>query len=142
MLLSLIACATVTLTIPKAPEIDVERLLDCIAQVENWDGHSAGAAGEWGEFQMRPEVWQHCRGALRKTMKQATPSEHRTAAREELLFRMATLEINHVKATPYSAALAWTAGVAAVVNQTAREEKRAYAKRVVNLYHDTTTKSP
>lgn len=136
MLLSLIACATVTLTIPKAPPIDVERLLDCIAQIESWDGKTTGKAGEWGAFGIVPSVWKHARGASRKTIQQATPSEMRTAARDEMLFRMATLQINHMVLTPRLCALAWGAGVSAVIQDAASEAKRDYARRVENLYNE------
>ncbi len=136
MIMTLLAAATVTLTIPKPPEVDVERMLDAIAACENWDNKTAGAAGEWGIFQMTPASWTHARGSLRKTIQQATPSEMRTAAREELLFRMATARINHVEPTPFICGLLWTAGVSATLKHTASQAKRAYATRCENLYSE------
>lgn len=136
MITMLLAAATVTLAIPKAPAIDVERLLDAISAVENWDKHSTGAAGEYGPFQMLPSVWLHCR-TVRKTMQQATPSEHRAAARQELLFRIATMQINHMDVTVYLGALSWTAGVSATINHSASVKKHAYAQLCENLYGET-----
>ena len=134
MLTAFLAAAAVTLTIPPPPKLDVERLLDTIAAVENWDGKTTGAAGEWGAFQMTPATWKHCRGTLHKTIRQATPSELRTAAREELLFRMATLQINHHTLTPFLVGLAWGAGVSAVLKDSASDAKREYALRCAAVY--------
>jgi hypothetical protein len=134
MISAVLAAAVITFSVPQPPKLDVERMLDAIAGVENWDGRTPGAAGEWGPWQMTPAVWKHCRGTLHKTLQQATPSELRTAAREELHFRMATLEINHHKLTAFLVGLSWTAGVKATLSNTATDAKREYAKRVEAIY--------
>ncbi len=133
MISSLLACAVITFAIPKPAELDVERLLDAIKDVEAWDGKSTGAAGEYGPFQITPAVWIHCR-TVRKTMIQATPSEHRAAARAELLFRIATAQINHMTVTPYICGLLWGAGVSATIGHTASPAKHEYATHVMNCY--------
>ena len=134
MLTAFLAAAAVTLTIPPPPKLDVERLLDAIAAVENWDGKTRGAAGEWGPWQMTPEVWKRCRGNIRKTLQMAEPHELRAAAREELQFRIATLQINHHVPTAFLVALAWGAGVRATLDGKATEKKREYARRVETVY--------
>ena len=134
MISSVLAAAVITFSVPQQPKLDVERMLDAIAGVENWDGHTKGAAGEWGPWQMTPTVWKHCRGTLHKTMQQATPSELRTAAREELHFRIVTLEMNHETITPFIVGLAWGAGMTATLKNTATRAKHDYAHRVANLY--------
>lgn len=67
-------------------------------------------------------------------MRHGTPSEWRAAAREILLTRSVALEMNFVGVTPYTLALAYGAGVHAVLSGKASAEKRAYASRVVNIY--------
>lgn len=37
--------------------LDVPRIIYAIKQVENWDGHTRGAAGEWGPMQMTPSIY-------------------------------------------------------------------------------------
>ncbi len=133
MISLILAAATVTLAIPTAPALDVERLLDAIAEVEAWDGKTPGASGEWTRWQMLPSVWLHCR-TVRKTMIQATPSEHRAAARQELLFRIATAQINHMTVTPYLCGLLWGAGVSATINHKAGPAKHEYATHIMNCY--------
>ena len=141
MLAALLAAA-VTLTIPEPPKLDVERMLAAIVAVEAWDGKSTGAAGEYGAYQITPAVWKLTRIGSTRTMRQATPSEHHAAAREELLFRIAALQMNHVRITPTSAALAWCAGVSATINGTASKVKLAYAERAENLYRDAQKTKP
>ena len=136
MLSALLASAIVTLTIPAPPKIDVEKMLDAIAGAEAWDGKTVGKAGEWSAYQLTPAVWKHCRGTLNKSMRQATPSELRAAAREELQFRIVTLEINHITPTPFLCGLAWSAGVSSVLRNTASQAKLDYATRTANLYSD------
>ena len=142
MISALLASAVITFALPEAPKLDVEKMLDAIAGAENWDGHSVGKAGEVGPWQMTPAVWRHCRGSLRKTMQQATPSELRTAARAELMFRIATAQINHRTVTPFLCGLLWGAGVSAALNGTASEAKRAYAERVRSIYQDSAKEKP
>jgi hypothetical protein len=83
---------------------------------------------------MTPAVWKHSRGTLQKTLQQATPSELRTAAREDLQFRIVTLEMNHEAITPFIVGLAYGAGVTATLKNTASRAKHDYAHRVANLY--------
>lgn len=134
MLAGVLAAAVITFSVPQPPKLEVERMLDAIAGAENWDGRTPGAAGEWGPWQMTPAVWKHCRGTLRKSLQQATPSELRTAAREELHFRIVTLEMNHEPITPFIVGLAWTAGMSATLKNTASRVKHDYAHRVANIY--------
>lgn len=136
MLSALIAAATVSIVIPEPPKLDVDAMLYAIRQCENWDGKTEGAAKEWTAYQFTPAVWQHTRIGKTKTMRQATPSEHHAAAREELLFRMASLAINHIEPTVCNLALSWTAGVSATINGTASEAKKRYALKCVALYQD------
>ena len=141
MLSLIIASAIVTVTIPQPEKIDCERMLDAIAVAENWDKKSEGKAGEWGEFQMTPTVWRKTRIGKRKTMQQATPEERRAGAREDLLVRIATLQVNHFTISPFIVALAWNAGLTATIGHNTSKIKQAYAERCATIY-DNETKNP
>ena len=39
------------------PAIDVPRLIEAIAMVENWDGKTMGKAGEWHRLQFKPATF-------------------------------------------------------------------------------------
>lgn len=130
-MLTMLAVITLPLLVP-AP-LDAERILDCIRAVENWDGRTAGRAGEWGHWQMRPKVWAHYSSVPQV---RASPQEERRVAREHLAWIRKTLHGQAVKETPYAIALCWTAGTETVLRAAASPQKRDYATRARALYED------
>jgi hypothetical protein len=137
MITTLLASAVIVFAVPEPEKLDIERMLDAIRGAENWDGKSTGHAGEYGPYQMTPEVWRKSRMGWKKDIREATPDEWRAAALEDLRFRIVSLEINHFRVTPFLAALAWTAGVRAVITHTASRAKADYATRAERLYAET-----
>lgn len=129
----MLAAATITFAIPAPRAINEDRLLDCIARTENWDGRTAGRSGEWGDFQMIPSTW---RAYSPKPIRLATKAEWREGARKHLSWLKRSLTANHCDVTVFTLALAWNAGAHAVGRKTCPAEKLAYADRCEALYEE------
>lgn len=98
-------------------------LLHAIALVETGGrAHVVGQAGERGAFQMTPAVVASAGGY-----------SERHAAKELRRIEAVMLHAN-IDPSPYNLALAWNAGVGAVVRGRAPESSYDYAQRVRNTY--------
>ena len=123
------------------PTLSIPILLEAIEEVENTPNHYIGASGERSKYQITPTVW---------AMWSSKPFESASSSRLPDLqetYRVARHHIHHIRAalhakeapeTPYLIALAWTAGLTAVLNDCASDRKKDYAQRVENIYHSLT----
>jgi hypothetical protein len=102
------------LALPLRAEVDLPRLLDCIAQVETGNRPMIGAHGERGRCQ--------------------TTFAARVTIRGSPLAYLAWLARIVHDPTPYRLALAWHAGPTGMKIANARQ--RAYAERVERLYEN------
>lgn len=100
--------------------LDLERLVWAIKQVENWDGHTRGAMGEWGAMQMRPAIYKRYAndelGYVQKLVDEAR-------------------SLNRLP-TPWLIGLLHNAGYPAVAKHRAHAAKLDFAQRVENCYED------
>ena len=118
-----------------AKPIDEGKMLDSIRQVENWDGKTLGAKGEWGPWQMTPGVFHdYIRTPVGVKVRTATKTQLREAAVKHLAWLFGMLSEHHLPVTPYAIGLAWGAGFEAVRTNSASPAKRDYAQRCENLY--------
>lgn len=106
--------------------------LEAIHMVENpRDLATAGPAGELGAYQFRRETWaMHTTRPFRDALVRAYSDEVALAHYEWL---RAGLKRNGLEASSYNIALAWNAGLSAVVKGRAPRAARFYAERVNNL---------
>lgn len=111
------------ITLGTAQAVDLHRLHDCIAQVEDWQGRR-GRAGEIGPTQILPQVW-------RRYSNQRYSAEE---ARRVTLAHLVWLQSNVENPTVYRLALAWNAGAAATNRCRINDRQADYAQRVRNLY--------
>ena len=106
--------------------------LEAIHQVENpRDLAKAGPAGELGAYQFRRETWSKYtarpfRDALIRVCSDQVAVAHYEWLREGL-------KRNGLEVSPYNIALAWNAGLGAVVKGRVPRAARSYAERVNNL---------
>lgn len=106
--------------------------LKAINLVENpRNSPKPGAAGELGPYQFRERTW---RMHTSKPFALAVEREHadEVAVLHYEWLRVG-LERNGMTASPYNIALAWNAGLSAVVNGRVGTGTRGYASRVANL---------
>ena len=94
-------------------------LLAGIAEVEGWQGR-VGPAGEMGPWQMLPRVWVSYAGTAEQRA-----VKHLRYLEKELLQA-------GVDPQPFNLALAWNAGLAAVLRGRAPARAYDYARRVCN----------
>jgi hypothetical protein len=106
--------------------------LQAIHLVENpRDLTRPGPAGELGAYQFRSKTWaQHSTRPFRDALVRAYSDEVALAHYDWLC---AGLRRNGVAVTPYNIALAWNAGLTAVVKGRVPRTARSYAERVNNL---------
>jgi len=131
--LVLAACALLA----AAPARGAERweVLQAIHWVENpRDVVRAGPCGELGPYQFRESTWRMHTAepfsrALDKGRADAVAAAHYEWIRTQL-------ESRGVKATPYTIALAWNAGVGRAATGKVPAASRDYATRVSNLVRD------
>lgn len=109
--------------------------LHAIHLVENpRDLTRPGPAGELGAYQFRRETWaQHTTRPFRDALIRAYSDEVALSHYEWL---RAGLKRNGLAVTPYNIALAWNAGLTAVVKGRVPRAARLYAERVNNLAED------
>ena len=109
--------------------------LQAINLVENpRNSPKPGANGELGPYQFRDSTW---RMHTSKPFSLAVQKEHAdqvAVIHYEWLRR--GLERNGLSASPYNIALAWNAGLSAVVNGRVGSRTRGYASQVVNLVEE------
>jgi hypothetical protein len=141
MISAIVASAAVSFSLPPVPELSQERLLDAIAQAENWDGITPGKAGEWGPWQMTPAVWRQHMGAL--PFRTASKADLRQAAAKHLRWLCQTLNSRYLPVNPFYLAVAWNAGWRAAASKNRLPPDVAdYAQRVTNLYENVEYPSP
>jgi hypothetical protein len=109
--------------------------LQAIHMVENpRDLTKPGPAGELGAYQFRQETWSmHSQRPFRDALIRACSDEVAVAHYEWL---RAGLTRHGIEATPYNIALAWNAGLMAVLKGRAPRTACFYAERVNNLAED------
>ncbi|HTZ20148.1 MAG TPA: hypothetical protein VMC06_04630 [Opitutaceae bacterium] len=112
--------------------MDREATLEAIHQVENpRDLQRAGPAGELGAYQFRRETWQmHTARPFYEALDRQASDE--VAARHFEWLRRGLVRGGYAPTT-YNIALAWNAGLGAVLHQRAPARSHFYAERVVNL---------
>jgi hypothetical protein len=106
--------------------------LQAINLVENpRNSPKPGAMGELGPYQFREGTW---RMHTSKPFSMAVQREHADEiAVKHYEWLRRGLERNGLTANPYNIALAWNAGLSAVVNGRVGNRTRGYASQVVNL---------
>jgi len=106
--------------------------LQAIHWVENPDDlETPGPFGELGPYQFRSETWRRYTGRpFRQALDRKASDEVAVKYYESI---KSSLERSGVAATAYNIAMAWNAGINAVVNDTAPASSHDYASRVENL---------
>ncbi len=109
--------------------------LQAIHLIENPRNSSQpGAHGELGAYQFRQTTWRmHTRKSFRNALIRAHADEVAVAHYDWLGQQ---LRRNGIPATSYNIALAWNAGIGAVVSGQVPRASRQYAQRVVNIARD------
>ena len=127
------------ITVPPAyfHPLDNDLLLRAIAETENWDGESQGAAGEQGPWQILPSTWRqytrrtmpYSRNGWAQPFAQNVLHEHASWCRDEM-------EKHGLPQTAYTFALFWKAGAGRVLRNGVRRVDREYSERASNLYRE------
>lgn len=125
--------AVIKFVLPAPPDFNVDREVDVLRLVEHWDGHTRGAAGEWGHWQFTPPLW---RSLSRQPQRTASVGEQRQAAKRHVLWIVQQLPSLNLPKTAYSVGLVWAAGYKNVAAGRIWRSKIEYANRVRNLYDD------
>ena len=118
--------------------IDIDRLAKAIATIENWDGHSVGAAGERGKYQISLSVWsQHTNKTfvLAASNHPLAVAEQREVVIKHLEWIKGCLPGLKLKRSAFDIALVYTAGYGNVAAKRISPEKRDYANRVATIYY-------
>lgn len=102
------------------PPLDVPKLIRSIKAVENWDGRSTGARGEWGELQMLPAI-------------RAKWGENEVGYVNELVGEC--YAIQRVP-SPYLVGLLHNAGLSKVISGRVEARHYDFSQRVSNVYYD------
>lgn len=114
-----------------AAVLDVPRFLSAVRQVEEWHGRD-GRAGERGPWQITAAVWaMHMPGTPFAMARQEGPA--RACALKHVAWLRARLRAAGADDNAYNLALAWNAGLSAVLRGRAPERSYDYAGRVVAL---------
>ncbi len=106
--------------------------LEAIHRIENpFDSPRPGRCGELGPYQFRESTWR-----MHTTVPFVQAVERRLA--DEVAIRhyewlKRRLECNGLPATPYNIALAWNAGVNAVLRGRVPASTQGYAERATNI---------
>lgn len=109
--------------------------LQAINWVENpRNSTKPGPHGELGPYQFLEKTWRmHTRQPFSMAVQRQQADEVAVAHYEWL---RKGLERNGVAATPYNIAMAWNAGLSAVINGRIGNGTRTYARQVVNLVEE------
>lgn len=118
----------------KADWIDLQVMVETQRVVENWDGRTAGAGGEWGDWQFKPALWAEMMPSV--AQRGATAAEERTAATQHILRIMSWLPELNQPHTPISIALIFKAGYGAVKRNKWTRDDYDYAIRSAAIYHE------
>jgi hypothetical protein len=120
--------------------LDEMRLLSAIAHVETGTTNTAracrkvGRAGERSAWQISRAVWNTYSSAP-FTDASSSPRLASAVAAAHLRWLRLNLEKEGISATPFALALAWNAGLSAVLDSAYKYPTTHYAERVANLYH-------
>lgn len=121
--------------------VDEDRLLACIAQVEtgardlNRPVRKIGAAGERSAWQLSKDTWKlYTREAFTRASSNARLAS--TIARLHLRHLIIEIEAMRQQPTPQNLAIAWNAGLGALRRRSVPPGTYEYADRVANLYLD------
>jgi hypothetical protein len=117
--------------LPPAPAVELELLLDATRAVEQWDGRD-GAAGELGPYQIRAATWRQHMGDL-PFPKAREERWGRECARRHLAWLQEQLAAAGVDPSAFNLALAYNAGLQAVLRGRAPVRAYQHATRVRNL---------
>lgn len=117
----------------ESADVDVESMLDAIAQVESGNNrHAIGACGERGRCQFLPSTWaMHTDANFFSWAGTASPVVHHVE-RAHLAWVCTSLRRMHPHLEPEWVAAAWRHGPGAA-HHYVRED---YARRVANLYRE------
>ncbi len=124
-----------SLLVSVASASDRWETLQAIHWIENpTESVAPGRFGELGAYQFRRSTWQmHTKQPFHLATNRAE-SDKVAVAHYEWIKR--GLERNGIEASPFNIALAWNAGLSAVVERRVPSVSRGYASRVVNLVND------
>jgi hypothetical protein len=119
----------------KPEPVDLGRLVDAIAMVENAKTTHIGKAGERSRYQITYAIWKMYSDwdfHLASSMDPLALYEARQVAYQHVRWLSLTLD----KPTPYRIAAAWNGGFHAVQSGNITDATADYAKRVRNLYDE------
>lgn len=142
VLFALLCASVVAASYHEHRALNIDLMLEALRQVENWDGHSRGADGERGPWQITPAVW--CKYSEKPfawadgTSPEAK-TEQRRVAREHVYDITLWLESENTRPAPFNVALIYSAGWSAYAHglpHKPSKAKRAYARRAANLYSE------
>lgn len=116
-------------------KIDLDMLLDCIAQVEGAATTHIGAHGERSRFQLMHSVWHD------NTNEPFTAASSKHPHDLELQYKVAMRHLEYLarrveRPTVYRIAAAWNGGINAVNQGRFNDRMADYGKRVRNLYRE------
>ena len=114
-----------------APALELERLLDAIRAVEQWDGRD-GAAGELGPYQIRAATWRQHMGGLPFALAREE-RWGRECARRHMTWLRRHLAAAGIEPNPFNLTLSYNAGLETVLRGRAPERAYRHARRVENL---------
>lgn len=119
-----------TVVVPAS--VDIEAMLDAIAQVESGNNPKAiGKLGERSAYQIMGQSWaMHSRVPFAQASLQ--PALARMVARQHLAWMAGVIERNEAQVTPAMLAAAWRWGPGSAFAHTRSESTR----RVLNLYFE------
>jgi hypothetical protein len=118
-----------------APGVDLNRLLDAIACVENWNGSAVGGNGELGPFQFTRTTWEGL--TTEPFSKSKDPAIARPIARLYLSYLAADLRRNGFEVSVANLATAFNIGMRGMILRKFHDPNNAivYAQRVCNIYN-------
>lgn len=115
--------------------VDLGRLVDCIAAVENAKTTHIGKAGERSRYQITEAIWRQYSDKdfhLASSQDPICLYEAREVAFQHVRWLSLTLD----RPTVYRIALAWNAGFHAAQSGNVSNASVSYARRATNLYNE------
>lgn len=116
-----------------ARSLEVEPYLDATREIENWQGKD-GQHGERGAYGVREAVWQQHMGGMDFALARQE-RWGRECARRHVEWLQARLQAAGIHPGVFNVALAYNAGLSAVVRGRVPMRAYDYANRLRNLYH-------
>jgi hypothetical protein len=130
--LGLVLAPLLPATAAPAADAEIHATLEAIHMLENpRDLSTPGPCGELGAYQFREGTWKcYSPEPFRRALDRRASDQ---VAVQHYVFLRRRLETHGIEATPYTIALAWNAGIGAVVKGRAPRAARDYAERAANL---------